>query len=123
MYYQITMRINIKFVYLIGLFFFSGFMFSQNNSEQVTKKIHYYSFAGSASQEQIENLQQEVAKITFVTEAKVQYKPEKGLGELRVLTSEVPVKGENEPEFSPILLKKALATMGFEPNEYRSENQ
>lgn len=113
----------IKIKLFIGFLFLSGFMFSQNNFEQVTKKIHYYSFSGSASQEQIESLQQEVAKIKFVTEAKVQYKSEKGLGELRVLTSEVPVKGENEPEFSPVLLKRTLASMGFEPNEYRSENQ
>lgn len=123
MYYQINMRTHFKLFCLLGLFFFSGFMFSQNNIEQVTKRIHYYSFSGAASQEQIENLQQEVAKIKFVTEAKVQYKPEKGKGELRVLTSEIPVKGENEPEFSPILLKRTLANLGFEPNEYRSENQ
>lgn len=112
-----------KILYLFGFFFLSGLMFSQTNLEQVTKKIHYYSFSGAASQEQIENLQQEIAKIKFVTEAKVQYKPEKAKGELRVFTSEIPVKGENEPEFSPVLLKRTLANLGFEPNEYRTENQ
>ena len=117
------MSTKIKFLYFIGALFLSVFAFSQNASEHITKKIHYYTFNGAANQEQIEALEQEVAKITFVTEAKVKYKAEKAAGQLIVLTSELPVKGENDPEFSPAMLKKALANHGFEPNEYRSENQ
>jgi hypothetical protein len=117
------MRLNFKLLILLGLFFISGSLLSQTNFDRPVKKIHYYTFSGAAGQEQTEALQQELAKLEFVTEAKIEYKAEKNAGQIRVLTAEPAPKQENDPQFSPIGMKRVLINLGFTPAEYRFEKQ
>lgn len=117
------MKLNFKFIILLGLFLVTGSLCSQTNIERPVKKIHYYTFSGIAVQEQLEFLQQELAKLEFVTEAKIEYKGEKSAGQIRILTAEPAPKHENDPLFSPSSIKKTLINQGFMPSEYRFETQ
>lgn len=113
----------IQFLLILGFFCLSNTLFSQTDSDRPIKKIHYYTFSGTAVQEQLEQLQQDIAKLEFVTQAKVEYKAEKQKGQVRILTSEPKAKNENDAVFSPYQVKQVFIKLGYTPDEYRFENQ
>ena len=83
--------------------------------------MHYYSFQGQASPEQLDFLQQELRNMEFVTEAKIEYKPEKSAGQVRLITRENAVVSEGDKQFNAVNIKRTLISKGFMPVEYHKE--
>jgi hypothetical protein len=108
------------FLYLIFTFL-SLHIFSQQPGAIGKKEIttlHYYTFEANASQDRLNALEQALSGLEFVTEAKVKYKPEKGMGQVIMLVKQPVVTSENQKEFSPTIIKKTLINMGFTPVKY-----
>lgn len=104
----------------------STHLFSQQrastSTSQEIKTIHYYSFeAKNTNQEVLNNLEETLSHIDFVTQAKVKYKPENGMGQLIVLVTQPVITSENQAEFQPTTLKKTLINFGFTPIQYSKE--
>lgn len=114
---------SLSLIVILAFLGLSNHVFSQTDSDRPIKKIHYYTFSGTAVQEQLEQLQQDIASLEFVTQAKVEYKAEKLKGQVRILTSEPQSKNENDPLFSPYNVKQVFIKLGYTPEEYRFENQ
>ena len=85
-------------------------------------KTYYYTFVGSASKETIEQLREDLLKLPFVQDAKVEYKTEKSAGQVKLITLEKVVTNEGDPEFSMVYIKQALINRGFSPADFRSED-
>ncbi|MES2131284.1 MAG: hypothetical protein V4506_02985 [Bacteroidota bacterium] len=118
-----------RFIYLFFTLAFislSQSTFSQNTEQkpstkkQITK-MHYYSFTGQASQDQLDFLQQDLKNLEFVTEVKIEYKAEKGAGQVRLISVEQSIVSEGDKEFSPTVIKKTLVNKGLMPVEYHNE--
>ncbi len=102
----------------------SQYAFSQEpklKSDKQITRMHYYSFQGQASQEQLDFLQQDLKNMEFVGEVKIEYKPEKGAGQIRLITTEKAVAGEGDKQFSAVNIKRSLISKGFTPVEYHNE--
>ncbi len=104
---------------LLILSFLSLNIFSQQQTNSLHKKeittLHYYTFEANVSQDQLNALEQALSRLEFVTEAKVKYKAEKGMGQVIMLVKQPEVTSENQKEFSPTIIKKTLINMGFTP--------
>lgn len=116
----------IYFFFTLALISLSQSMFSQTSEQKPTSrkqitKMHYYSFTGQASQEQLDFLQQDLKNLELVTQVKIEYKVEKGAGQVRLVSVEQSVISEGDKEFSPTVIKKALVNKGFMPVEYHNE--
>ena len=90
-------------------------------SDKQVSSMHYYSFQGQASPEQLDFLQQELRNMEFVTEAKIEYKPEKSAGQVRLITRENAVVSEGDKQFNAVNIKRTLISKGFMPVEYHKE--
>lgn len=84
--------------------------------------IHYYSFEGIASQDKLDALEQSLAKLDFVIEAKVKYKFEKSFGQITLVVKDKEMKSEGDKTFSPASIKQAIIKNGFTPIDH-SVNQ
>lgn len=108
-----------KVSFLVLIFtFLSLNIFSQKPAVIGKKEIitlHYYTFEANVSQDQLNALEQALSSLEFVTEAKVKYKSEKGMGQVIMLVKQPEITGENQKEFSPTIIKKTLINMGFTP--------
>lgn len=80
--------------------------------------MHYYTFEGNADQEKINNLEQNLVKLDFVSEAKVKYKIEKNMGQVILVVKEKNVTSEGDKVFSPTAIKQTILRSGFSPMEY-----
>lgn len=111
--------------FLTVLFMFlCQFAYSQEQklkSDKQVTKLHYYSFQGQASFEQLEFLQQDLKNMEFVSEVKIEYKAEKGAGQVRLITTENAVAGEGDKQFSAVNIKRTLVSKGLSPVEYHNE--
>lgn len=112
--------------FLLTALFFSitQLAFSQEQklkSDRQITKMHYYSFQGQASAEQLEFLQQELKSMEFVSEVKIEYKAEKGAGQVRLISKENAVAAEGDTQFSAVNIKRTLVNKGFTPVEYHNE--
>lgn len=113
-----------RFAIMGILIFLSAFAFSQEpklKSDKQLTRMHYYSFQGQASPEQLDFLQQDLKNMAFVSEVKIEYKPEKGGGQVRLISKENAVVSEGDQEFSAVNIKRALISKGLMPVEYRNE--
>lgn len=90
-------------------------------SDKQINTMHYYSFQGQTSPEQLEFLQQELRNMEFVTEVKIEYKAEKGAGQVRLITKENVIAGEGDKQFSAVNIKRTLISKGLNPVEYHNE--
>lgn len=116
-----------KVLFTLVFLTFCSVVFSQKTEAKPTTKkeitkMHYYTFTGTASQEQLDFLQQDLKSIEFVNEVKIEYKSEKHAGQVRLITKEYQVTSEGDKQFSPTIIKKTLLNKGFMPVEYRNEN-
>ncbi|MES2762049.1 MAG: hypothetical protein V4677_07580 [Bacteroidota bacterium] len=113
---------KLSFSFLLIFLFLSNISFSQQrNTLGIKKEIiktHYYTFEGNAAPAKLDELQQALASLEFVTEAKVKYKPEKSAGQVIVITKEQQVISENQKEFSPPVIKRTIISQGLTPIEY-----
>jgi hypothetical protein len=103
----------------------SQFSFAQApqkiKSDKQISKLHYYTFTGQISQDQIEFLQQDLKNMAFVIEVKIEYKAEKAAGQVRLISKENEVAGEGDKTFSAVDIKRTLVAKGLMPVEYRNE--
>ena|ERR1700752_3226977 len=97
--------------------------FSQTNDNLITH-THYYSFSGDSNcnKDKINQLQDAVQKIEFVSEVTVKYGAEKQAGLMKVITREKPVVNEGDHVFSPAELKNTLLRFNLSPINYSIED-
>lgn len=80
--------------------------------------MHYYTFEGNASQDKLDELEKSLAKLEFVSEAKVKYKFEKSMGQIVLVVKEKEIIHESDKSFSPAAIKQIIIKNGFSPLEY-----
>ncbi|MBS1635205.1 MAG: hypothetical protein JST26_04725 [Bacteroidetes bacterium] len=85
-------------------------------------KTYYYTFSGEATKETLELLREDLLKLPFVQDAKIEYKTEKSAGQVKLVTLEKVVTNEGDKEFSMVYIKQALINRGFSPADFRSED-
>ena len=117
---------NWSYLVLVLSFLTSTPLFAQQrvntSTSQENKTIHYYSFeAKNTNQDVLNNLEETLSRFDFVTQAKVKYKPENGMGQIIVLVTQPLITSENQAEFQPTQLKKTLINFGFTPIQYSKE--
>jgi len=97
--------------------------FSQTTDNLITH-THYYSFSGdnTCNKDKINNLQEAIQKIEFVSDVTIKYADEKKSGMVKVITRETPVVNEGDHYFSPAELKNALTRFGLSPINYSIED-
>lgn len=117
------MRSKIKLFSIICFMTIMNSSFSQNGASKnaLTHKLYYYTFSGQLSFDAIEQMKTEILNMQFVTEAKIEYKAEKGLGQIRVFTEEHYINSDSDFEFNIYNLKQLLIRYNASPNEIKSE--
>lgn len=114
----------IKILAFAAMFLLATSVFAQEQKPRSDKELvtlHYYSFQGQASPQQLEFLQQELSNMEFVTEVKVEYKAEKSAGQVRLITREKAIVSEGDKQFNPVNIKRTFINKGFNPVEYHRE--
>ena len=86
-----------------------------------TEKIYYYSFSGVLNPDNIEMIKEEILRMQFVTEVKIEYKAEKALGQVRLIAKEYYTNNDTDFEFSIYNLKMLLIRNNLMPSEYKFE--
>lgn len=112
-----------KYSFLLITFFLCFFhsAFSQEKNALELNEfftIHYYTFEGNANQNKIDELENALLKIEFVSEAKVKYKIEKNMGQIVLVVKEKPMLHEGDKSFSPTSIKQTILRNGLTPMEY-----
>lgn len=80
--------------------------------------MHYYTFEGVANQDKIDELEQALLKLDFVSEAKVKYKIEKNMGQIVLVVKEKTILSEGDKSFSPTSIKQTILRNNLTPGEY-----
>lgn len=80
--------------------------------------MHYYTFEGYATQDKLDELEKALAKLEFVSEAKVKYKFEKSKGQIVLVVKEKVMVHEGDKTFSPATIKQTIIKNGFSPMDY-----
>lgn len=115
------LRLNILlFFTLLSTSFFAQSVDKASLAKE-TEKIYYYSFSGVLNTENIEMMKEDILKMRFVKEVKIEYKAEKALGQVRLLTKEFYTNNDTDFEFSIYNLKMLLIQNNLMPSEYKSE--
>ena len=115
------LRLNILlFFTLLSTSFFAQSV-DKTSLAKETEKIYYYSFSGVLNTENIEMMKEDILKMRFVKEVKIEYKAEKALGQVRLLTKEFYTNNDTDFEFSIYNLKMLLIQNNLMPSEYKSE--
>lgn len=111
------------------LFFALFFSFSYDSVSQEVNTLgpneffmmHYYTFEGNASQDKLDELEKALAKLEFVSEAKVKYKFEKSMGQVVLITKEKLLISERDNGFSPTIIKKTIINVGLIPIQHSAQ--
>ncbi len=107
---------------VVALLFFSNKSFSQQpTNNHLIKTVYYYSFNAEINVVAMDKIEQEVKQLKGVTKVKIQFKPEKKIGELIVVVQEKKRSSEGDVLFQPVDLKRILSTNGFIPNLLKTE--
>ena len=117
------MQSTFKLFFIIFFMMLFNSSFSQNgvSKNSVTHKLYYYTFSGALSFDAIEQMKAEILTMQFVTETKIEYKAEKGLGQLRIFTEEKYINSDTDFEFNIYNVKQLLIRYNALPNEIKSE--
>lgn len=86
-----------------------------------TSKIYSYQFEGKLSPSEIEVLKEDILKMQFVKEVKVEYKDHKSAGQVRLITLEKFTNTDTEFQFSIYNLKELLMSKNLFPSDYTFE--
>lgn len=116
-------------VFKLNLLLFFSFISINSFSQAVdkaslakeTEKIYYYSFSGVLNPDNIEMIKEEILRMQFVTEVKIEYKAEKALGQVRLIAKEYYTNNDTDFEFSIYNLKMLLIRNNLMPSEYKFE--
>lgn len=112
---------KLTYLFLVLFFFCTKTTFSQEKNTLGVNEfftMHYYTFEGQMNQSKIDELEQSLLKMQFVSEAKVKYKPEKNSGQIVLVVKEKTVTSEGDKLFSPTSIKQTMITNGLTPLEY-----
>lgn len=115
------MKNKYTFLYITILLSFFHNSFSQEKNTLAPNEfftMHYYTFEGNANEIKLNELEQTLLKIEFVSEAKVKYKIEKNMGQIVLVVKEKPMLHEGDKSFSPTSIKQAILRSGLSPMEY-----
>lgn len=120
------MTSTFKFFLLLSFLAFYSAINAQNRIDKSamtkeTSKLYYYQFEGQLSPGASELMRNEILGMRFVTEAKIEYKPDKAAGQVRVFTTEKYTDNDTEFEFSIYHLKELLIRNNLFPSVYKSE--
>jgi hypothetical protein len=91
------------------------------NAQMINNKTitnHSYIFSGTLSADKITNLESQLMRLEFISEAKIKYKPEKNRGQILFTTQEMPITKEGDKSFSPTTVKQLLIQNNLTPAEY-----
>lgn len=108
---------------------FSHEAISQQQRKPATKtdlveysKQYLYTFTGEAYQGTLDALKQDLLNMPSVLEVKIEYKPEKNAGQLKVITREKVATQEHEDAFGPVKIKHAIEARNLSPGDFRIED-
>ncbi|MCW3078564.1 MAG: hypothetical protein JWO32_3173 [Bacteroidetes bacterium] len=82
-----------------------------------TKKVYHYTFEGELPLQNISSLEKSVSQLTYVSTAKVKYKPAGKRGEIIIETLEPSAMREGTIYFDLVELKKLILSYNLNPNE------
>ena len=83
-----------------------------------TSKMYSYQFSGKLTPTEIATLKEEVSKMLFVKEVKMEYKSEKSAGQIRLITLEKFTNNDAPFQFSIFDLKELLIKNNLMPVDY-----
>ncbi len=86
-----------------------------------TSKMYSYQFEGKLTPTEIELLKEDILKMQFVKEVKVEYKDHKSAGQVRLITLEKFTNTDTEFQFSIYNLKELLISKNLFPSNYTFE--
>ena len=115
------LKLNILLFFMLGSTGFYAQSVDKASLAKQTEKIYYYSFSGVLNPENIEIMKEEILRMQFVTEAKIEYKAEKALGQVRLIAKEFYTNNDTDFEFSIYNLKMLLIRNNLMPSEYKFE--
>lgn len=120
---------HLSLVLLVFCLFSAKATFSQSQRKPQSKtdvveysKIYYYTFKGEALPDVLELLKQDLQNRPYVRDVKIEYKPERKAGQVKVITREKVVTHEGEEQFGPLIIKQALGARNLEPADVRIED-
>ena len=118
------MKIVFKFCFIISILFYSNSyaqVDGKNEHTKITSKIYYYTFSGILNPDNIEKIKDEISRMQFVSEVKIEYKAEKAIGQVRLIADEFYTNNETDFEFNIYNLKMLLIQNNLMPSEYKFE--
>lgn len=93
---------------------------SQSTERKDLVESHFtYSFSGATDQQQLDKLEQEMYQIKGITEVKINYKWDSGIGQLFCTRVSSPRIGETIEEFNPADIKRLISELGLAPVEFK----
>lgn len=119
---------KVLFSFILLVFFSLGAQ-SQNNKNQTlktTRTLYYYSFSGVQNEQQLKDVEQQMANLKFVESVKTKYKPERQAGQV-ILTVVTDSNGNEESktfetgQLKLIILKNNLTPGDLDIKEIESE--
>ncbi|MBC7695304.1 MAG: hypothetical protein H7141_07670 [Burkholderiales bacterium] len=115
------LRLNIVLFFTLLSSGFYAQAFDKASLAKETEKIYYYSFSGILNPSSIDMIKDEILRMQFVTEVKIEYKAEKALGQVKLIAKEKYTNNDTDFEFSIYNLKMLLIRNNLMPSEYKSE--
>jgi hypothetical protein len=82
-------------------------------------QTHSYTFHGALNPEKQKTIQRELLDLK-IQQVTFHYKSEISAGQILFTVPETNQTGENEPNWSPVDIKKILISYGLEPGEFNS---
>ena len=112
-----------KFSYILFVLFLSFNLTSFSQEKQTLGQnefftMHYYTFEGNGAQDKLDAMENALANLEMVSEAKVKFKSEKNQGQIVLVVKEKTITTEGDKSFSPTSIKQTILKSGFTPMEY-----
>jgi len=100
----------IRFLLTYSFIAFSGSLFSQN---------YAYSFNGSLTIDEQNELIKDLLEIPFISSAELRYKSDSKRGEIYFFVKEDEIRSESSSEFTPVEIKGIIIENNLEPLDFR----
>ncbi len=105
--------------WLFLLILATGLFAQRGVDHSLVAKQYMYSFTGAGNQQQLDRLSTNLYQIKGVTEVKVTYKWDSGIGMIFFSYVENTPKGEQPSDFNPAEVKRIISDLGLVPFEFR----
>lgn len=104
---------------LLLLFAFLSVHSQNNERKDLIESRYTYSFSGATDQQQLDKLEQQMYQLKGITEVKINYKWDSGLGQMFFKRVSNQPTGEMAEEFNPADIKRLISEIGLVPVEFR----